>query len=132
MNPNKFHMSGTYFEGGVLNAINQKRFWKFFTLPLSPFYLYNTWQREWIRLKWCISIGPHSNQFFFFLSYLKNADFWYSLEYPINCFLCRNMLQKAYVHLRQLREKKNVWGVVNFDMKFLKQYLYVYYIILTY
>lgn len=95
MNPNKFHMSGTYFEGGVLNAINQKRFWKFFTLPLSPFYLYNTWQREWIRLKWCISIGPHSNQFFFFLSYLKNADFWYSLEYPINCFLCRNMLQKA-------------------------------------
>lgn len=126
MNPNKFHMSGTYFEGGSLKCYQSKTILKiFYAASFSILFVQHLTKR--MDMAEVMHIHRTTQQSVFFLPFLFEKC-WFLIFFgnPINCFLCRNMLQKAYVHLRQLRKKKNVWGVVNFDMKFLKQYLYLY------
>lgn len=126
MNPNKFHMSGTYFEGGSLKCYQSKTILKiFYAASFSILFVQHLTKR--MDMAEVMHFHRTTQQSVFFLPFLFEKC-WFLIFFgnPINCFLCRNMLQKAYVHLRQLRKKKNVWGVVNFDMKFLKQYLYLY------
>lgn len=106
MNPNKFHMSGTYFEGGSLKCYQSKTILKiFYAASFSILFVQHLTKR--MDTTEVMHFHRTTQQSVFFSSFLIWKMLIFDILWnPINCFLCRNMLQKAYVHLRQLRKKK--------------------------
>lgn len=106
MNPNKFHMSGTYFEGGSLKCYQSKAILKiFYAASFSILFVQHLTKR--MDTTEVMHFHRTTQQSVFFSSFL----IWKMLIFDIlwNILLIAFSAETCYkkhVHLRQLREKK--------------------------
>lgn len=124
MNPNKFHMSGTFFKGGSLKCYQSKTILKFFFYAAYICFICTTPDKE-NGYCWSDAFPKDHTAISFFPFLFQNMIFDIL---PITCLLSK-MLHKAMCI--QDKEITNIRGVVStipFKMKTLKQcpYIYIY------